>query len=99
MLYAKTLAGKLNLDVKANLNGHPSICHSIQICIGLKSHICMEDGKIISLTNLFQHSRLADILSELKVEFILPYLVRSFQINVPPNILSLYKTVMVVKSM
>ena len=59
----------------------------------------MEDGKIISLTNLFQHSRLADILSELKVEFILPYLVRSFQINVPPNILSLYKTVMVVKSM
>ena len=59
----------------------------------------MEDGKIISLANLFQHSRLADILSELKVEFILPYLVRSFQINVPPNILSLYKTVMVVKSM
>ena len=30
MLYAKTLAGKLNPDLKANLNGHPSICHLIQ---------------------------------------------------------------------
>ena len=28
--YAKTLAGKLDSDLKANLNGHP-ICHSIQI--------------------------------------------------------------------
>ena len=36
MLYAKTLAGKLNPDLKANLNGHPSICHSIQIWIRLK---------------------------------------------------------------
>ena len=32
----KTLAGKLNPDLKANLNGHPSICHSIQIWIRLK---------------------------------------------------------------
>ena len=29
--YARTLAGKLGPDLKANLNGHPSICHSIQI--------------------------------------------------------------------
>ena len=29
--YAKTLAGKSDPDFKANLNGHPSICHSIQI--------------------------------------------------------------------
>ena len=65
----------------------------------IKKPYFMEDGKIISLTNLFQHSLLAEILSELKVESILPYLVKNFQINVPPNILSLYKTVIVVKSM
>ena len=59
----------------------------------------MENDKIISLTNLFQHPVLAEILSELKFEFVLPYLVRNFQINVSPNILSLYKTVVVVKSM
>ena len=29
--YAKTLAGELNLDLKANLNGHPSICYLLQI--------------------------------------------------------------------
>ena len=29
--YAKTLAGKLDPDLKANLNGHPSINHPIQI--------------------------------------------------------------------
>ena len=29
--YAKTLAGGLDPDLKANLNGYPSICHSIQI--------------------------------------------------------------------
>ena len=29
--YAKTLAGKLDPDLKANLNGYPTICHSIQI--------------------------------------------------------------------
>ena len=39
----------------------------------------MENNKIISLTNLFQLS--AEILSEWKIEFILPYLVRNFQIN------------------
>ena len=31
LLYARTLAGKLNTDLKANLNGHQSMCHSIQI--------------------------------------------------------------------
>ena len=36
LLYARTLAGKLNPDLKANLNGHPSICHSIQIKIKIK---------------------------------------------------------------
>ena len=36
LLYARTLAGKLNPYLKANLNGHPSMCHSIQIWIRLK---------------------------------------------------------------
>ena len=40
----------------------------------------MENDKI-SLTNLFQHLLSAEILSEWKIEFILPYLVRNFQIN------------------
>ena len=31
LLYARTLAGKLNPDLKANLNRHQSMCHSIQI--------------------------------------------------------------------
>ena len=31
-----TLVGELNLDLKANLNGHRVICHSIQIWISLK---------------------------------------------------------------
>ena len=35
LLYAKTLTGKLNQDLKAYLNRHPSICHSIQIWIRL----------------------------------------------------------------
>ena len=41
----------------------------------------MENDKIISLTNLFQHLLSAEILSELKIELILPYLVRNFHIN------------------
>ena len=36
LAYARALAGKLNLDLQANLNGHPSMCHSIQIWIRLK---------------------------------------------------------------
>ena len=40
----------------------------------------MENDKI-SLTNLFQHLLSAEILSERKIEFMLPYLVRNFQIN------------------
>ena len=36
LLYAKTLAAKLSPDLKANLNGHTSICHSIQIWIRIK---------------------------------------------------------------
>ena len=31
LLYARTSAGKLNADLKASLNGHPSMCHSIQV--------------------------------------------------------------------
>ena len=42
----------------------------------------MENSKIISLTNLFQHLLSAEILSQLKIEFILPYFVINFQINV-----------------
>ena len=40
----------------------------------------MENDKI-SLTILFQHLLSAEILSKRKIEFILPYLVRNFQIN------------------
>ena len=40
----------------------------------------MENDRI-SLTNLFQHVLSAEILSEWKIELILPYLVRNFQIN------------------
>ena len=47
--------------------------------LGSKSYIFMEIDKIISLTNLFQLS--AEILSEWKIEFTLPYLVRNFQIS------------------
>ena len=35
----------------------------------------MENDKIISLTNLFQHLLSAGVLSEWKIEFILPCLV------------------------
>ena len=31
LLYTRTLTDKLNLDLKANLNQHPSMFHSIQI--------------------------------------------------------------------
>ena len=34
--YAKTVAGELNPDLKENMNGHPSICHLIQIWIRSK---------------------------------------------------------------
>ena len=62
--YAKTLAGELDPDLKANLNGHLSICHSPRSELGSKSYIFMENDKIISLTNLFQHLLYAEILSE-----------------------------------
>ena len=48
--------------------------------LGSKSYIFMENDRI-SLANLFQHVLSPEILSELKIEFILPYLVRNFQIN------------------
>ena len=40
---------------------------------GSKSYIFMENDKIISLTNLFQHLLSVEILSEWNIEFILPY--------------------------
>ena len=42
--------------------------------LGSKSYIFMEIDKIISLTNLFQHLLSAEILSEQKIEFILPHI-------------------------
>ena len=39
-----------------------------------KSYIFIENDKIISLTNLFQHLLSAEILSEKKIEFILPHI-------------------------
>ena len=47
--------------------------------LGSKSYIFMENDKIISLTNIFHHS--PEILPELKIEFILPYLVRNVEVN------------------
>ena len=41
----------------------------------------MENDKINSLAKLFQYLLSAEILSESKIEFILPHLVRNFQIN------------------
>ena len=70
LLYVRTSAGKLNADLKASLNGHPSMCHSIHIWIRLKKVLMetfIEDDKII--------------LSEWQMEFILPYLVINFKIN------------------
>ena len=55
---------------------HPCLIQS-RSELGSKSYILMENGKIISLTNLFQHLQSAIILSEWKVEFILPYLAKT----------------------
>ena len=52
LLYAKTLADKLNPDIKANLNGHSSIAIQSRFELGAKSCIFMENERIISLTNL-----------------------------------------------
>ena len=49
--------------------------------LGSNGYIFMENDKIISLTNLFQYLLFSEILSERKIEFILPYLVRNFKIN------------------
>ena len=59
----------------------------------------MENDKIISLTNLFQHLLSAEIFLNEKLNLFFTYLVRNFQINamnkltaMPSNILLLYKT-------
>ena len=59
---------------------HPYLIQS-RSELGSKSYLFVENDKIISLTNQFQHLVSAEILSEWKIEFILPYLVRNFQIN------------------
>ena len=48
----------------------------------------MENDKINSLTNLFQYLLSAKTLSERKIEFILPHLVRNFQINAKNKLIS-----------
>ena len=77
------MAGELNLESKAKLNGHPSICHSIQIWTRLKTlnfygkwqnHFTHRD---VSASVLLP----AENLPEWKIEFTLPYLQRNFQIN------------------
>ena len=59
---------------------HPYLIQS-RSELGSKSYLFVENDKIISLTNLFQHLVSAEILSEWKIEFILPYLVTNFQTN------------------
>ena len=76
---AKLLVGELNSDIKANLNGHSSICCLIQIWIMLKK--IYFHGK---WQNHFTHKTVSTFiicrnLSEWKIEFILPYLLRNFQ--------------------
>ena len=58
---------------------HPYVIES-RSELGSKSYIFIENAKIISLTNLFQHL-LSEILSELKIEFTSPYLMRNFKTN------------------
>ena len=50
---------------------HPHVIYS-RSELGLKSYIFMENGKINSLKILFQYLLSAEILSEWKIEFILP---------------------------
>ena len=56
----------------------------------------MENGKIISLSNLFQHLLSAEIFLNEKLNLYFIYLVRKFQImqgtnsKVPPNILEFH---------
>ena len=89
---AKTLAGELNQYSKANLNGHPSICHLIQIRIRLKK-LHFHNDNIIHVQTCFNIYLLKFYLNE-KLK-----LYRNFQINarnklnsrVRSNILSLHK--------
>ena len=55
--YAKTLAGELDPDLKAYIIQSRSE-------LGSESYIFMENDKIISLTNLFQHLLSAEISCE-----------------------------------
>ena len=57
---AKTLACKLNSDLKANLNRHPYVIQS-RSELGSKNYIFMENNKTISLANLFQHLLFAEL--------------------------------------
>ena len=50
----------------------------------------MESDKKIALINLFQHLLSAEILTEWKTEFILPYLVRNLQINASNKLTTKY---------
>ena len=63
LLYANSLDGKLNPDLEGNLTQHSQ-----------KGFNLMENDKIVFLIYLFQHLLSAEILSEWKIEFILPYL-------------------------
>ena len=55
------------------MNIHPYAIES-RSELGSKSYIFIKNDKIISLTNLFQHFLFAKLLSEWKIEFILPYI-------------------------
>ena len=62
LLYAKTLDGKLNPELKANLNEDLFICHWSES--GSKIYNFTENDNIISVTYLFQHLPSAEILSQ-----------------------------------
>ena len=89
-LHAKSLAGELSLCSKANINGHPSIWYLIHTWIRLRKLYFHGNDKISSLTNLFQYFLSGEILSERKIELILPHLVRNFQINARNKLITKY---------
>ena len=78
---------------------HPYVIKS-RSELGSKNYIFMENDKIISPTDLFQHLPAAEILSEWKIEFILATIFSKFQNyckeqtnnKVSSNISLLYKT-------
>ena len=68
---------------------HPYV-NKYRFELSSKSYILIKNDKIFSLANLFQHLLSAENLCEWKIEFILPYLERNFQINAENKLTTKY---------